>query len=145
MYILNRLNRMATDRKFRALLAASLISFSGFSQSTLEIEVTGIRNNTGVIMLQLFDEHETVLRQEKGVILENKCLIIIKDLHPGKYAIRFFHDENLNGTLETTKIGKPTEGYGFSNNAYGMFGPKPFKDWLFEVKEDTKLALKTKY
>ncbi len=136
---------MAMNRQFPALLAALLVSVSGFSQSTLEIEITGIRNNNGVIMLQLFDEHETVIRQEKGVILENKCTIIIKDLHHGKYAVRYFHDENLNGTLETTKIGKPTEGYGFSNNAYGMFGPKPFKDWLFEVKEDTKLGLKTKY
>lgn len=96
-------------------------------------------------MVQLFDEYETVLRQEKGTISENKSTIIIKELKPGKYAVRYFHDENLNGTLETTKIGKPTEGYGFSNNAYGMSGPKPFKDWLFEIKEDTKLVLKTKY
>ncbi len=34
----------------------------------------------------------------------------------------------MNGNLETNRLGIPTEGYGFSNNAYGMFGPKPFKD-----------------
>jgi uncharacterized protein (DUF2141 family) len=96
-------------------------------------------------MLQLFDENETAIRQEKGVIIKNKCTIIVRDLNPGKYAVRYFHDENLNGALDTTKIGKPTEGYGFSNNAYAMYGPKPFKDWLFEVKQDTKLVLKTKY
>ena len=127
------------------LFNAFLVSFSTFSQSTIEIEITGLRNNAGVIMLQMFDEQETVIRQEKGTISENKCTIIIKDLKPGKYAVRYFHDENLNGTLETTKIGKPTEGYGFSNNAYGLFGPKPFSDWLFEVNGDTHLVLKTRY
>jgi uncharacterized protein (DUF2141 family) len=127
------------------LFAAFLVSFSTFSQSAIEIEITGLRNNAGVIMLQLFDEQETVVRQEKGTISENKCTIIIKDLKPGKYAVRYSHDENLSGTLETTKIGKPTEGYGFSNNAYGLFGPKPFRDWLFEVNGDTQLVLKTRY
>lgn len=127
------------------LFNAFLVSFSTFSQSTIEIEITGLRNNAGVIMLQMFDEQETVIRQEKGTISENKCTIIIKDLKPGKYAVRYFHDENLNGTLETTKIGKPTEGYGFSNNAYGLFGPKPFSDWLFEVNGDTQMVLKTRY
>jgi len=127
------------------LFTAFLVSFSTFSQSTIEIEITGLRNNTGVIMLQMFDEQETVIRQEKGTISENKCTIIIKDLKPGKYAVRYFHDENLNGTLETTKTGKPTEGYGFSNNAYGLFGSRPFSDWLFEVNGDTHLVLKTRY
>ncbi len=136
------MNRIRSVFTFSAVF---LVSLSAFSQCILEIEITGTRNNTGVIMLQLFDEYETVLRQEKGTISENKCTIIVKDLKPGKYAVRYFHDENLNGTLETTAIGKPTEGYGFSNNAYGMFGPKPFKEWLFEVKEDTKLLLKTRY
>ena len=136
---------MIMIRTVITLFTAFLASFSSFSPFTLEIEITGIRNNTGAIMLQVFDDHENVMRQEQGVISGNKCTIIVKDLNPGKYAVRYFHDENLNGTLETSKIGKPTEGYGFSNNAYGMFGPKPFKEWLFEVKEDTKLVLKTKY
>jgi uncharacterized protein (DUF2141 family) len=136
---------MIMIRKLLSPFAMLLVSVSGFPQSTLEIEITGIRNNTGVIMLQLFDEYETVIRQEKGAITDNKSTIIITDLNPGKYALRYFHDENLNGSLESNKIGIPTEGYGFSNNAFGIFGPKPFKDWLFEVKENTKLVLKTKY
>ena len=115
------------------------------SQDTLDIEVTNLRNDKGLIMLQVFSESEVVIRQEKGFIKEKKCSIVIRNLSPGKYAIRFFHDENADGILETNKLGKPTEGYGFSNNAYGMFGPKPFKDWLFELKGDEELVLKAKY
>jgi uncharacterized protein (DUF2141 family) len=115
------------------------------SQNTLDIEIANLRNDKGLIMLQLFSETEVVIRQEKGIINEKKCRIIFKNLSPGKYAIRFFHDENVNGILETNKMGIPTEGYGFSNNAYGMFGPKPFKDWLFELKGDERIVLKAKY
>jgi len=114
-------------------------------QCNLEIGITNLRNDKGIIMLQLFNENEVVIRQEKGLIKENECSIILKDLDPCRYAIRFFHDENLNGILETNKMGIPTEGYGFSNNVYGMFGPKPFRDWLYKIKDDKKIVLKTKY
>ncbi len=40
-------------------------------------------------------------------------------------------------------LGIPTEGYGFSNNAYSMFGPTPFANWLFEVNKDEQIVLKT--
>jgi uncharacterized protein (DUF2141 family) len=145
MYVPVNAESVNMNRYYLTILGAFVISFSAFSQYDLEIEITGLRNDTGVIMLQLFDEHENVIRQEKGDISEMKCNLTIADLKPGKYAIRYFHDENLNGTLETTRIGKPTEGYGFSNNAYGMFGPKPFKEWLFEIKGAAKLVLATRY
>ena len=38
-----------------------LISNCTFSQYTLKIEITDLRNNTGKIMLQVFDENEKVL------------------------------------------------------------------------------------
>jgi uncharacterized protein (DUF2141 family) len=41
-------------------------------------------------------------------------------------------------------MGIPKEGYGFSNDAYGTFGPKPFEEWLVDVSKDTKIVLKTK-
>jgi uncharacterized protein (DUF2141 family) len=53
---------------------------------------------------------------------DKKCTLLFKNLKPGKYAVRYFHDENLNGVMETNMAGKPKEGYGFSNNVTGMFG-----------------------
>jgi uncharacterized protein (DUF2141 family) len=47
------------------------------------------------------------------------CLIPISNLNSGKYAVRYYHDENLNGKMETNLVGKPTEGYRFSNNVIG--------------------------
>ena len=47
--------------------------------------------------------------------------------------MQHFHDENSNEELDTNFIGIPKEGFGFSNDAFGKFGPKKFKEWLFEV------------
>jgi uncharacterized protein (DUF2141 family) len=122
-----------------------LISNSAFSQINLTIEISGIKNSTGKIMLQLFDENEKVIKEEAGEIREKITLFTIQSLKPGKYAVRYFHDENLNGKMDTNLVGIPKEGYGFSNNATGKFGPPPFEKWLFEITEDKKISLKPNY
>ena len=122
-----------------------MISEISFSQFKLNIEIVEIRNNSGNIMLQLFDENEKVISEEKGNINDNKCFFTIENLMPGKYAVRYYHDENMNGKMETNIVGKPTEGYGFSNNVTGKFGPPPFEKWLFEVNGDKKIVLKPTY
>jgi len=122
-------------------LAFILISNYAASQYTLEIEIQQIKNNTGKIMLQLFDENHTVLAQEMSEIKEYRCSFHLKNLGKGKYAVRYFHDENLNGKLDTNMIGIPTEGYGFSNNVTGKFGPPSFEKWLFEISSDKKITL----
>lgn len=96
-------------------------------------------------MLQLFDSTQKVIKEEMSPVKENKCHILIANLDAGKYAIRYYHDENMNGKMETNLFGKPTEGYGFSNNVTGKFGPPPFEKWLFEVSGDKKIILKPTY
>ena len=126
-------------------MMATLISVQIPAGYTLDVEITSLRNNTGFIMLQVLNESQVPVEQRKGVIQDLKYIVKIVNLPPGKYAIRYFHDENMNGNLDTNKMGIPTEGYGFSNNAYGLFGPKPFKEWLFDLNENKKLSLKIKY
>ncbi|MCX6254481.1 MAG: DUF2141 domain-containing protein [Bacteroidia bacterium] len=121
------------------------ISNCSFSQLKLDIELVEISNNTGKIMLQLFDENEKVVTQEMSTIKDKTCSFSITNLKPGKYAVRYYHDENLNGRMERNMFGKPTEGYGFSNNVTGKFCPPPFEKWLFELKEDKKIMLKPMY
>jgi len=96
-------------------------------------------------MIQLLDSKEEVLKQVMSSITNNKCSFTFNELAPGQYAIRYYHDENLNGKMDTNLVGKPTEGYGFSNNVIGKFGPPAFEKWLFEVKSDKKIELKATY
>ena len=42
-------------------------------------------------------------------------------------------------------LGIPKEGFGFSNDAMGKFGPKDFSEWLFDVQGDNTIRMSTKY
>lgn len=132
----------------KAFILTVLLSFAPivtFSQFKLDIEITGLRNDTGKVMVELYDSAEKVIDRSISGIKDNKCIISFNDLKTGKYAVRYYHDENLNGKMETNMVGKPTEGYGFSNNVTGKFGPPPFDKWLFEISADTKISLKATY
>ena len=96
-------------------------------------------------MLQLFDSTEKVLYQEIVIIKDSTSSFTFTDLDTGKYAIRYYHDENLNGKMDKNLMGKPTEGYGFSNNVIGKFAPPPFEKWIFEVRGDKKIVLRATY
>ena len=104
------------NRFLLTLAGLIIIANWSFSQLTLKIEITDLRNDTGKVMLQVFDEKEKVLIQEMSDIKEKGCRFTFKDLTVGKHAVRFYHDENQNQVMETNNFGKPTEGYGFSNN-----------------------------
>lgn len=137
--------KMNAMKNIFMLLTFLMIVKPASGQLSLEITISGLKNDKGEIMLQLFDENEKVIDQEKASIKDKKCVITIKDLKPGRYAIRYFHDENLSGVMETNLLGIPREGYGFSNNGAGPFGPKPFKEWLFELEKDKKIGILTRY
>lgn len=53
---------------------------------------------------------------------------------PGSYAIMVYHDENINGKLDKSANGMPLEGWGFSRNARGHYGPPAFDDARIDVK-----------
>ena len=106
-----------------------------YCQSKLIIEITDLRSNNGKLLLQLYDENEEKLEGATENIYNNKCIIIFDNLKPGKYAFRYFHDENNNDDLDSNFIGIPNEGYGFSNNARVFFGSPSFKKQLFEVNK----------
>jgi uncharacterized protein (DUF2141 family) len=130
---------------FLLTVIISMFSNTVKAQCQLDIEIQDLKNNTGNIMLQLFDANEVVFTQEISKIFDRKCSFTIKNLKQGKYAVRYYHDENVNGNMETNLVGKPTEGYGFSNNVTGKFGPPPFEKWLFEITGSKKIILKPSY
>jgi uncharacterized protein (DUF2141 family) len=131
--------------RFAFLFYFLICTNASFSQNKLEIEISGIRNNKGNIMLQLFDSTQKAIKEEMNPVKDNKCFFSFENLEKGKYAVRYYHDENLNGKMETNMFGKPTEGYGFSNNVTGKFGPPPFDKWLFKLDSDKKILLKPNY
>lgn len=130
------------------LIVINLLFFNAiniFAQYKLTVEITGLRNNNGNVLYELFDENKKSLDVGTIDVTNKKCVIVYNNLKPGKYGFNYIHDENKNKKLDTKMLMIPTEGFGYSNNADGTFGPPAFKKWVFEIKEDTKLNLKITY
>jgi len=104
--------------------------------------VTGeFRSVKGNLFIELADEKGAVLYAEIHPVTGNTATVRFDSLLPGPKAVRLFHDENSNGTLDTNFFGIPTEGYGFSNNPRSRFGEPSFRDRLFEHQTDTTIQV----
>jgi len=121
------------------------LPFSTFAQYTLTIEISGLRNNNGNLLYELFDAKHKSLVVDNEIISNNKCVIVLKNIKSGKYGFNYIHDENKNKKLDTKMMVIPKEGFGYSNNVEAKFGPPAFEKWIFEVKENIKLNLKVTY
>ena len=109
------------------------------SAATVKVVVDGIEETKGSIRLSMFNSEEGWLKEGiRAETIEAKTPEIIWEvpgLEPGEYAISIVHDVDNNGELNSGAFGKPTEPYGFSNDARGMFGPAKWKNAKFAVKE----------
>jgi len=126
-------------------LLVCFCSVNSFSQNDLSIKITNLRSNKGRVLLYCFDKKKNNVEVASSNIVNNECEISIYNLSAGQYAFKYFHDENNNGTLDCNWMKIPKEGYGFSNNAKGAYGPPSFEKWLFEIKDNTKIICYPKY
>ena len=100
----------------------------------MHVQVLNIRNSTGTVDCALFESPEgfptEALRSATQVMVikvrQTQARCDFADIPPGTYALAVFHDENMNGTLDTNWLGIPTEGYGFSNDVKASLGPPSF-------------------
>ena len=128
-----------------AFIIFTLSHISVTGQVNLKITITNLKNNSGHVILDFRDSNNKEFKAFSEKITEKKCMITVNDLKPGKYSFKYFHDENNNKKLDTNWVGIPKEGYGFSNDAKGYFGPPTFEDTVFEIKNDTHVVGLTHY
>ncbi len=100
----------------------------------IHVHVLNIRNSTGTVACALFESPDgfptEYLRVATNIMMirvrQAQARCDFEDLPSGTYAIAVIHDENMNGKLDTTWLGIPTEGYGFSRDAQGVVGMPSF-------------------
>ena len=121
--------------------------------SSLTIEVEGLKNKSGQICATIFDKSQGFPRDSKNA-LQSQCIKITElsqkltfnNLKVGSYAVGLIHDANENGNLDTGAFGAPIEGFGFSNNPEVFTGPPKFNDSAVAVsKTTTDIKIKMKY
>jgi uncharacterized protein (DUF2141 family) len=127
-----------------AILASILVSIlasalGGLAQTAgrLSMTVTGLRSNDGVVRCALHNSPAAFPKagQEwRGVIApirDRQATCVFSGVPAGNYAAAFFHAEHNETQLTPGLFGKPIQGYGFSNNASGSFGPPDFNAAAF--------------
>ena len=91
-------------KKLNLLFLLILLPFSTFAQFTLTVEITGLRNNNGNLLYELFDQNQKSLKVGNELITNNKCVIVMDNIKPGKYGFNYIHDENKNKILDTFEL-----------------------------------------
>ena len=136
------------------LSAFCISSFSPTTAEELTITITNLRNDKGHVLLSLFKDGEgfpadpaKAFRREKVVISGKKVVIRFAGIPTGSYAIGILHDENGDMKMNTNWLGLPLEGYGFSNNVMGAFGPPAYNRASFKhvAGQSTLIEIRTKY
>lgn len=122
------------------------------AQETARVTVTvhGVRNAKGSVLVAICSRAD---------FLKPKCAhvgrapaqagdveVTVADMPFGTYAAQAYHDENDNKHLDTTWLGMPEEGVGFSNDAAFKYGPPSFDDAAFSLTQpDYALTLSLRY
>lgn len=135
------------------LLVAGTV-FSQLKNNGLSITIHGLHSNKGHVLISLFKdgngypgEADKASRTAKVSIKNNAAVISFNSIPSGNYAIAILHDENDDEKMNTNFLGLPKEGYGFSNNATGTFGPPSFSKASFQyhANQAKAISIKAKY
>ena len=122
------------------LAVVALMAPAFASAADLVVRIEGVRSADGDIRVAVhrraagvdFPDSAGAVKAAMRPAAETGDLVFA-GLPPGDYAIAAFHDEDRDGDLNTNLLGMPTEGYGFSNDARGMFGPPGFDAAAFTI------------
>lgn len=140
---------------FPALCMLFILSFLQLAENNdIKVNITNLRNDKGHILISLFkdgigypDKPDKALKRGKVSINNKTAIMIFKGLPPGNYAIAILHDENDDLKMNTNFFGIPKEGYGFSNNVMGTFGPPGYSKakFIHRVGSNTMIQIKSRY
>ncbi len=110
----------------------------------LIVKVSNIKEIRGELRIAVynnksdFDTKENPVVYSQVPVTQNTFEVKYENLPPSaNYAITVHHDANMNGKIDTNIFGIPKEGFCFSNNAMGSFGPPSYEDCKFEIKKGT--------
>ena len=114
------MNRIKTTTSI-LILTYTLSSHAENGNGELMLKITGLKNEQGQVVANLFCEGMDVMQIEnscrrlQSTINGKQAELVFHNLPYGTYAVSLFHDENNNGTLDHNFLHLPAEALGFSN------------------------------
>jgi len=143
------LNEETDLKKPHFLILAGLLALAGAAAyavggrqpaaagtATLHVTLGGVAGQKGALMGAICDK-ESFLKQCQYFAAQpagSAHELDFAGVAPGSYAVMVYHDENGNGKLDKAANGMPLEGYGFSRDARGHWGPPSFEDARIDIQ-----------
>lgn len=148
---------MTMYQKIKSSLIFTVFIFSSqlfLAQDVINVSVINLRNDKGHVLISLFrecegypDKPEKAFRKVRVGITGKSSFFVFSDVPPGNYSIAILHDENDDQKMNTNFFGFPKEGYGFSNNVMGTFGPPSCSRASFRhiINSGERIIIQTRY
>lgn len=132
------------------LLFCGAVFSDSAKSSRLKIKIQGVKNGKGSINIALYKSDSDFSSEKYAYVsripASSDGTAVFEKIDPGTYGVAVFHDENENFRLDRNFAGMPAEGYGFSNNAKGTFGPPSFKTTSVQMNQpEISLIIKLNY
>lgn len=116
------------------------------SPGTLVVEVSNVPNDKGQIGCSLYSSKNgfpsNPKKAQKSMFVTSKngkATCVFEGVKPGKYAVSVMHDEDKDGALDTSLVGRPKEWWGVSNNVPAeRFGPPKYDAATFDFASEPK-------
>ena len=144
---------MMCKRRFRpctllliaGLLIAGLLFPGAAHAARLDIELTGIENDHGLVRVAVCTPETFTTKRCPFTGAAPAKPGSVDGIPPGRYAVQAYHDEDGDGRLRRSLFGIPTEAIGFSRDARVRLGAPSFEDAAIDVAEPataTRLRLR---
>jgi uncharacterized protein (DUF2141 family) len=131
-----------------------LLSQIALSSQTLKISITGLRNNSGSVILGFYNNDKAFAAEtplftkveSKATTVNHVLTLNYTGIKPGTYGVVMLDDENNNSKMDYGWI-LPEEGYGFSNYThFGLTKPKVAKfSFTIAPNENKSVEIKVQY
>ena len=114
----------------------------------VEVIITGIRSEKGQIVVGVFKDNESFMKEESFLEkrfvkngISNGEMKVKFSLEPGIYGLSLLDDENSDGKMEYNFVRLPKEGFGFSDYYHtGLTRPK-FDSFKFSIDQSKKRTI----
>jgi len=125
----------------------------GADRPKVNVVIEGVRSDRGELVIELYPNDEDRflahlgrverVRRKSERTVTNACIVAPS---AGRYALVLYHDENNDQVFNRSRIGVPSEGFGFSNNVRPLLSAPRLKSVLFDVPEgETTLRVRMRY
>lgn len=132
---------------FCALICLPIIGVAAekSGDAELNVAVSNIRNNAGVIRIALYNSQQAyeakdpsgsmAYRRAQLAIKQGEAMWKVQNLPYGVYGVKLYHDEKNRAKLTKSMVGRPTEGIGFSNNPKVTSHAPSFDEVKFTINQ----------